>query len=317
MSWLPFISRFQMLSDFQSPAPAVSAPAGSSSASSSLTPEAQCWQGRLTLEFEPRPDRTILSQSQVQAPLKVQRPFYPEGQVCHSVMLHTAGGIVGGDRLNISVQLQPQAQVLLTTAAATKVYRSNGLEAQQTTHLKLAAGACLEWLPQETILFNGARLRQQLRVDLAADATWLGWEITRLGRSARGEKFETGTWQTHTEVWQGQRLVWVDPQWIEGGGEMLTSLHGLAGLVVVGSFALIGPDLTDPTISRGQTISSQSLQTARDILVSPSFSVTQLQTGLLCRYRGNSTAEARRGFTAVWQTLRPIWGRGRCIPRVW
>ncbi|MFM7427983.1 MAG: urease accessory protein UreD [Elainella sp.] len=270
---------------------------------------AQSWQGCLRLAFEPRSDRTLLSQVQVQAPLKVQRPFYPEGDVCHTVMLHTAGGIVGGDRLEITARLQPQAQVLLTTAAATKVYRSNGLEAQQTTDLRLAAGACLEWLPQETILFNGAQFRQKLRVDLAADATWLGWEITRLGRSARGERFETGHWRSQIEVWQDQRLVWVDPQWVEGGGEMLTSLHGLAGAVVVGSFALIGPSL--------MVQPAHCLDMARDLLPTPAFSVTQLQTGLLCRYRGDSTAAARRGFTAVWQALRSNWGRGHCIPRVW
>jgi urease accessory protein len=299
-----------MLSNLPPQPPVSQSPVSQSQLVSAHQP-ARSWQGCLGLTFEPRPDKTILSQSQVQAPLKIQRPFYPEGEVCHGVMLHTAGGIVGGDCLTISARLQPQAQVLLTTAAATKVYRSNGLEAQQQTHLKLAAGACLEWLPQETILFNGAQFRQRLRVDLASDATWLGWEITRLGRSARGETFETGTWRSQIEVWQEQRLVWVDPQWIEGGGEMLTSLHGLAGAVVVGSFALIGAT----TVATATC--SQSIEQARELLASPRFSVTQLQTGLLCRYRGHSTAEARRGFTAVWQTLRPLWGRGRCIPRVW
>jgi urease accessory protein len=133
------------------------------------------WRGSLALEFTHRQNKTILSRNYGQAPLKVQRPFYPEGDaVCHSVVLHTAGGVVGGDKLTVAVQLQPDAQALITSAAATKIYRTNGLEAQQQTHIQIAAGACLEWLPQETIVFDGALYRQQMKVELAAGATWMG-----------------------------------------------------------------------------------------------------------------------------------------------
>ncbi|HEY9662107.1 MAG TPA: urease accessory protein UreD, partial [Allocoleopsis sp.] len=181
---------------------------------SSISPiPASSWHGQLQLEFDRQHHKTLVSHSYAQAPLKVQRPFYPEGDaICHSVMLHTAGGIVGGDRLSIQVKAHPNAQTLLTTAAATKVYRTNGREAQQQIQIAGAAGSCVEWLPQETIVFDGAVYRQDLRVDLAPDAVWLGWDITRLGRSARGEKFASGDWRSKTEVWQGDRLVWVDPQ---------------------------------------------------------------------------------------------------------
>lgn len=267
------------------------------------------WQGNLSLEFERRFDKTILSRSQVQAPLKVQRPFYPEGElICHSVMLHTAGGIVGGDRLAFDVQLSPEAQALVTTAAATKVYRSNGLEAQQTTQIRVAAGACLEWLPQETIVFDGARYRQQLKVELAAGATWLGWDITRLGRSARGERFASGEWRSRTEVWQDNRLIWLDPQWLQGGSEMLESLHGLAGCSVIGSFAFVGQVISDELLEKLRGSSAAPAQTG----------TTRLPLGLLCRYRGDSTAEARRWFVAIWHLLRQeCLARSNCIPRVW
>jgi urease accessory protein len=275
------------------------------------------WQGRLSLEFQrrnrlPQPThQTILSRVQVQAPLKVQRPFYPESEVCHCVMLHTAGGIVGGDRLIVAAQLQPNAQALLTTAAAAKVYRSNGPESIQTISLKVATGAQLEWLPQEAILFNGACYRQQLTVELDPGAAWFGWELTRLGRSARGETFMTGEWRSRIEVWQEGRLVWVDPQWVMGGGAMLNSQSGLAGAVVIGSFALIQP--TD-----GPEISPALVEQARQIVAAPQFRITRLQTGLLCRYRGASTIEAKRGFIALWSLLRQTcWGRAACLPRVW
>ena len=267
--------------------------------------EAQSWQGKLSLAYERRADKTILAQVQVQAPLKVQRPFYPEGEICHSVMLHTAGGIVGGDRLDVSVSLQAQAQALLTTAAATKVYRSNGPQANQQILLQLAADASLEWLPQETILFNGAVYQQSLRVELAAGATWLGWDMTRLGRSASGERFDAGIWRSRTEVWQAGQLVWVDPQRVQGGGEMLASLPGLDNSVAVGSMALVGA-----------TISPELLAQLR--AASPQIGITRLQSGLLCRYRGGSTAECRQAFVAVWKLLRPIYlARPACIPRVW
>ena len=253
----------------------------------------------------------------MQAPLKVQRSFYPEGDaVCHTVMLHTAGGIVGGDRLSVDIVLHPQAQVLLTTAAATKVYRSQGKTARQTTHLRVAAGACLEWLPQEAIVFDGAKFHQSLRVDLAEAATWLGWEITRLGRSARGERFTSGLWRSHTEVWQGDRLIWVDPQRVVGGSEMLESPHGLGGCPVIGSLAFVG-----------QPIAADRLDQIRELLTTPplcatallpaQIAVTRLTTGLLCRYRGHSTLEARRWFVQIWALLRQDGDRAICLPRVW
>lgn len=302
------------------------APVGknSDSVSNPLTsgrPTHSPWQGCLSLEFErrnhplPQPThRTVLNRVQVQAPLKVQRPFYPEGEVCHCVMLHTAGGIVGGDRLTVTAQLQPNAQTLLTTAAATKVYRSNGPESVQTISLKVAAGAQLEWLPQEAILFDGACYRQQLTVELDPGAAWFGWELTRLGRSARGETFMTGEWRSRIEVWQEGRLVWVDPQWVMGGGAMLNSQSGLAGAVVVGSLALIEP-ANRPEISRDLVEQARQIVAVPD---APHFRITRLQTGLLCRYRGASTTEAKRGFITLWSLLRQArWGRAACLPRVW
>jgi len=84
---------------------------------------------------------------------------------------------------------------------------------------------------QETIVFNGAIYQQDLRIELSPGARWLGWEITRLGRSARGERFCRG-WRSHTEIWQG-RPLWIDRQWIPAGEEIINSPHGLAGQSVV------------------------------------------------------------------------------------
>lgn len=270
---------------------------------------AKNWHGSLNLVFEQRHDRTALIQEQVQAPLKVLRPFYPEGSnVCHSVVLHTAGGLVGGDRNDLNFHLKPNAQALITTASASKIYRSNGLQARQNIQIKVENNACLEFLPQETIVFNGAIYRQDLRVELASGASWISWEITRFGRTARGERFLQGEWRSHTEVWQQGIPLWIDRQWLPGIEEIINSPHGLAGQPVVASLVWIG-----------QPVSPEIVQQARSLFPHYSSSgVTRLTSGLLCRYRGNSTTEVKSWFMDVWQLLRlSFLARNRCIPRVW
>ena len=270
------------------------------------------WHGSLQLVYGNHQGSTQLTHAQVKAPLKVQRPFYPEGQaICHSVVLHTAGGIVGGDRLSQNIHLKANAHALITNAAASKVYRSNGQQARQTIEIQVDADACLEWLPQETIVFNGAVYRQDLRVELAQNASWLGWEIARFGRSARGEKFLEGEWRSHTEVWQQGRPLWIDRQWLPGKEEIFNSPHGLAGKPVVASLAWVGQAVSPEIIEKARILwNSQNRQGEAG--------VTQLISGILCRYRGSSTAEVRNWFTDIWHLLRlSFLGRPSCLPRVW
>ena len=269
------------------------------------------WHGNLDLVYAQQQGKTQVIHSQMKAPLKVQRPFYPEDGVCHSVVLHTAGGIVGGDRNNLSFHLQPHAQALITTATASKIYRSNGLQAIQNMQMQVDADACLEWLPQETIVFDGAIYRQNLRVELATGARWLGWEITRFGRTARGERFLTGDWKSHTEVWQQGLPLWIDRQWLPAGAKIIDSPHGLAGLPIVGSLAWIGQAVEPEIVEKARVLWQKQHSSSQG-------GVTCLPRGLLCRYRGSSTTEVRNWFTNVWQLLRSSFlGRSICPPRVW
>jgi urease accessory protein len=268
------------------------------------------WYGHLNLVYAYGLNQTQLISNHQQAPLKVQRPFYPEGKkVCHSIILHTAGGIVGGDQLAVNIHLQPHSQALITTAAASKIYRSNGgQQARQILQIQVDAGACLEWLPQETILFDGAIYRQDLRVELAIGANYLGWEINRFGRSARGERFYQGEGRSHTEIWQQGTPLWIDRQWIPGGEDIFHSPHGLGGRAIVGSLVWLGSAVSEGVVENSRKLWQGEGETG----------VSQLQNGFLCRYRGTSTAEVRNWFTAVWQMLRVSFlNRGNCIPRVW
>jgi urease accessory protein len=271
------------------------------------------WHGSLDLVYSCERDTTYLTHALVKAPLKVQRPFYPEGKsVCHSVILHTAGGIVEGDSLSQTIRLRENAKTLITTAAAGKVYRSNGKLAKQIVCIKIESGACLEWVPQETIIFNGAIYQQDLRVELAPGASWLGWEITRLGRSARGEKFLEGNWRSHTEIWQQGQPLLIDRQWLPAGEAIINSSLGLAGQPIVASLIWIGKPISQNIIEQ-----AQNLWIDKQYLGEAGVTQTQAQ-GLLCRYRGSSTADVRNWFTEVWQLLRlSLIKRSVIKPRVW
>jgi urease accessory protein len=253
------------------------------------------WQGRLQLTYRYHRDRTQAIQCQGTAPLKVQRSFYPESDaICHNTILHTAGGVVGGDKLQIDIDLQPQSRAVITTAAAGKIYGSNGAIASQSIIQNVGENACLEWLPQETIVFDGAIFHQHLQVNLAATATWIGWEINRFGRTARGERFTSGEWRSATEVYRVGKPVWIDRQQLLGDN-MVDSIHSLAGHSIVGSLAWIGGEVSKDLVSTARSIFGGE---------SSKIGVTRLTEGLLCRYRGDSTTEVRQWFTAVWHLLR-------------
>jgi urease accessory protein len=255
----------------------------------------QGWQGKLELTYRSSSNKTQLIAQQATAPLKVQRSFYPEGDdICHNIILHTAGGIVGSDRLEMEISLAPDAHAVITTPAAGKIYGCKGTIASQQINHHIAAGATLEWLPQETIVFDGAIWHQKLRVDLAPNATWLGWEINRFGRTARGEKFTHGDWKSATEVYRDGLPLWIDRQWLPGG-EMTDTPHGLAGHPIVGTLASIGRVVPPELVNN-----ARSLFGGEDKKIG----VTRLPEGLLCRYRGDSTTEVRQWFIAVWHLLR-------------
>lgn len=281
--------------------------------SSSCTVQASqnSWHGKLELDFVNCDGATQISHSYSHAPWKLQRPFYPEGdRICHSVLLHTAGGMVGGDRLTADISLAEHSHALITTAAAAKIYRSSGQESQQTTQIQVATGACLEWLPQETIIFDGAIYRQQIRIELAPQAIWCGWEINRYGRTARGESFLQGQVRSRTEVWQQGRPLWIDRQHLYGNVDMWHSPHALANQPVVGSLAFIGQSVPSTLVDQ-----SRSLAHA---IVQGEFGVTRLEQGILCRYRGASSLEVRTWLIGVWQLLRvSLMGRSACLPRIW
>ncbi len=251
----------------------------------------------------------------------MQRPFYPEGDsVCHVALLHPPGGVVGGDELRIAVALDADAHALVTTPAAGKFYRSAGPFARQAQLLTVAAGAALEWLPQENIVYSGARVHALTRVELQGDARFLGWEILCLGRPAAGETFIAGEYRQDFELWRDGEPLYLERGRYAGDDAILGARWGLQGQPV--SATLVGtgaaPDLVNAIRARWEALKAppppNSFPEGEGELVAAS----QLDGVLLCRYLGPSAARARRLFTLAWGLLRPaMLGRPPCPSRFW
>lgn len=278
------------------------------------TEESRHWRGTLDLRFSMLDGKTFPTKSYSTSPLRVQRPFYPAAAPdnCQSVIVHTAGGMVGGDQLDMVITAGPGTQALVTTAAAHKIYRSQGDWAEQAIQLNIGTGAYVEWLPQELILFDGGQFRQSLRVNLEPGAVWMGWDITRFGRSARGETLKAGAWRSQTEIWQQGKPLWISQQQLRGGSDVLSSHNGLSGYPVVGSFLLLGKPITSEHLGTIRTL--LDLSTSKDC----DFGITELEQGLVACYRGFSSQAARQYFIRIWQYLRTeVLVQKGYVPRVW
>ena len=197
---------------------------------------AQGWQAHLSLGFENDGERTVLRRRDHLGPLRVQRPFYPEGNdVCHVYVLHPPGGIVGGDQLEVDVVVGVDACALLTTPASGKVYRSSGLESSIKQRLHVQEGAMLEWLPQDTILFGGSRLKLNTEIRLARGARFSGWEVTVLGRPHFGDEYATGEFDQRTTLCVDEVPRLIEQQLWGPGDAVLEAPWGLAGYRVLGT----------------------------------------------------------------------------------
>jgi urease accessory protein len=268
------------------------------------------WRAALALAYDRPGARTVLRHRRHSGPLRVQRDLYPEGEhTCHTIIVHPPGGVVGGDALDLRVSLGPASGALLTTPGAGKWYGSTGATATQSLAFDVGAGAVLEWLPQETILFNHARSEMATVVRLQEGAVYLGWEILCLGRAAAGERFEQGVVRLSAEILQGERRLWIEQGRFEGGDPLLASPLGLAGHTVSATMIAAGRDIPDEVLARCRMIQPGEGATA---------GITRLPCLAIARYLGDSGEQARSYFTLLWAALRPaLKGCAAVAPRIW
>jgi urease accessory protein len=172
--------------------------------------------------------------------LRVRFPS-PEAEGLSAVFVNTAGGIAGGDRFDIDITVGEAARLTVTTAAAEKVYRSHGPSAHVGIALKAGARSHLAWLPQETILFDDARISRRIDIDLAADASLLLCEIVVFGRTAMGEHIKRGSFTDRWRMRRGGELVFAETVRLDGDiGRTLAKPAVANGGVAIGT-ALIVP----------------------------------------------------------------------------
>jgi urease accessory protein len=271
------------------------------------------WHAALALGFERRQvlgaPRTVLADKRHDGPLVVQKALYPEGdEVCHVIVVHPPAGIAGGDHLQLSARVNAGAHAVMTTPGAAKWYRSTGAWARQQISLDVAEDACLEWLPQETIVFDGAVADMRTEVSLSSTASFIGWEVLCLGRSGSGEKFARGHCSMLTRIARGGVPLWHERAAFDGGADVLFSPAGLGGRTVCATLLATAPGIDSIALPPLREIAPEEGDAA----------ITRLPGLLAARYLGDSSEAARAYFTSLWALLRPaLCGREAVVPRIW
>jgi urease accessory protein len=249
---------------------------------------------------------TKLSQA---APCRILFPRPAAGEPLQAVLANTAGGVAGGDRLDYAVALEDGAEALVVGQAAEKLYRSSGEDARLGAAMRVGAGAALEWLPQGTIAFDGARLRRSTEIDVAESGRLLAGEILTFGRIAMGEAFRGGLLHDSWRVRRGGRLVWADALRLADA----RPLAARAGFDGARSFATLIYVAAD---------APRLLDLARDLIERTMGALragaTVLGHLLLARWLGRDPAEVRRAFGAFWAGFRgATLGRPAALPAIW
>ena len=280
----------------------------------------QPWRGSVHLRFEQAADGTTQWQGGACSPLKLLRHFTAGDGRCVMPLLHTAGGLVGGDQLEIDLHAAAGSRAFLTSVAAQKIYGSRGRSRVQpqgrwvqiALRAELEPGADLEWLPQETVVFAGALLEQQQRITLAPGASWLGADVVRLGRTARGEDLGAGRFCNNLGIRRGEQWAVVERLSLEQ--EQLQHLHGMDGEPVLGTLVWIAPE---PLATDQLTELLNGARADREGL-SGTMAIGALEPGLIARYRGGSSQAARLWFFRLWRRIRAVQDLSEpSWPRTW
>jgi urease accessory protein len=279
---------------------------------------APSWLARLELDFnvasmqgDDSPMRGALRTNlthQHLGPLRIQKALYPEGPgLCHAIIVHPPGGIAGGDRLELQLLSRVGSQALVTTPSAAKWYGTD-LSVPATQKVEMDLKGQLEWLPQETIIFDRARVTSELSINAAETGAMLGWDHLIFGRRASGETFTTGCFAQSLRVKLSEQLVWHDRLVLKGDDPLFSSPIGLRGHH---TFATVWAILAEP-----QTWTEMLLETVR--AQSPQVAWTVLHPRLLVGRLLVEPLQLKRLLEQAWGVLRPIvLNRSALPPRLW
>ncbi|MGJ7566217.1 urease accessory protein UreD [Variovorax sp. GB1R11] len=272
------------------------------------------WHARLHLSYQNESARTV-ARFRHDGPLRILQSLYPEGDtVCHNVLVHPPGGLVGGDTLDIDIEAADGSHGLITTPGASRFYRSEGELALQRTRIRLAAGARLEWLPLEALCYSGCQAENRLSIEVAPGAELIGWDVTALGLPNANQPFERGTYLQHIEV----PGVWLERGRIDAADQrLLQSPIGLGGHRCMASlFFVAGTPLArarrDALLAQARTLLEASPLFDSAGATSPHAEIVVL------RVLAPVVEPAMQLLRQVWQAWRSeLWQLPAATPRIW
>jgi urease accessory protein len=272
------------------------------------------WRAELKLDYTRESQRSVARYLH-QGPLRILQSLYPEGdQICHNVLVHPPGGLVGGDILDIQITVAEGAHGLISTPSATRFYKSGGQAALQQVVATLDPGARLEWLPLEAIAYNDCEATNRAVFNLAPSAELITWDVTALGLPSSNMAFTQGHFQQHIEI----SGVWLERGNIRGNDtRWLNSPLGLAGDKCIASLVF----------ASGSNIeahrATQALEAARDVIEAHPL---RLQAGITCAHPQvivlrvmsplvEPTMDLLKKVWAVWR--HTLWNLPITPPRIW
>ena len=272
------------------------------------------WHAHLQLDYTHTAAKT-LARHQHDGPLRILQSLYPEGDaVCHNVLVHPPGGLVGGDTLNINITASGQSHGLITTPGATRFYKSDGELALQRTQIQLHDESRLEWLPMEAICYNRCLAQNELRIDLGAEAEFIGWDVTAFGLPHAKLPFEQGRFRQHIEV----PGVWLERGLLDAQDtRLMKGPVGLGGNCCIASiFFVTGSKL-------GRARKQQALDAARAVIDDHPLRATAGATSpndrvIVVRALAPMVEPAMQLLRGVWAAWRAqLWHQPAVNPRIW
>ncbi|MEM7377471.1 MAG: urease accessory protein UreD [Pseudomonadota bacterium] len=261
------------------------------------------WRAHLDMHFRTQGRQTVL-QHRHTGPLRVQRPLYPEGGRCQVHLLHPPAGVVGGDTLDINVRLEAGAEAQVLTPGASLMYRSVGPTAHLKLNCELGDGAALEYLPHDTIHFNGARTHARTRIQLAQTARLIWRETHCFGRPESGEAFNRGEMRWRTDIVRDGAPIWTETTRV-GAPNWVNDTAGMRSHAYTGTLLATPVDATECESLRAALTNSHTVITCVDDL-------------LIARYLGDDGRAWRSTTATLWRALRPaVMGEDGTAPRIW
>lgn len=278
--------------------------------------DAKRWRAKFAGEFINVDGHTRLGPTEHFGPLRVQRPFYPEGLHClHLYLLHPPGGLVGGDKLSIHLHAQTQAHVLMTTPSAGKIYRNiSGIKQGQYVDIQVEDQAIVEYLPQENIIFDDADAELITTVNIQGTGIFIGWEITCLGRIESDELFQKGGLCQSLTMTQNGAPLFIDRLSLTAPSDLQTGRAGFQDKCVYGTFVINRNVMTSEI--EEQLFQWQAQQ--NEIRSLTQVAITQKPDVFIARLLGDKAEQAREVFESLWTLVRPhVIQKSASAPRIW